>query len=94
MARVTINKVNERINKYGFELVHGNGYYYFSRVSDSSPQIEEEGIYGSPFLSAWTIDQLEKELVERIMHDAPCQSESIYILRAVEYIETEILDNK
>jgi hypothetical protein len=65
-ARVTINKVNERINKYGFELLRGKGYYYFSRTADDSPIIDEEGIYGTPFLNAWTIDQLEEMLLERI----------------------------
>lgn len=65
-SRVTINKVNERINKYGFELVRGKGYYYFSRTSDDSPSITQEGIYGTPYLNAWTIDQLEEMLLLRI----------------------------
>jgi len=66
MARVTINKVNDRIFKYGFELVRGNGYYYFSRTREESPTITEDGIYGTPYLNAWTIDELEITLLERI----------------------------
>lgn len=92
--RVTINKVNARISKYGFEIVRGNGYYYFSRLTDKSPNITEDGIYGTPFLNAWTIDQLESMLVERIIQSAPYESESMFILRAVSYTETKMLDNK
>lgn len=94
MARVTINKVNERINKYGFELARGEGYYYFCRLTDASPNITEEGIYGTPYLNAWTLDQLEFMLVERIIEAAPFQSESKYVLLAVTHMEDKILDNK
>lgn len=68
--RVTINKVNERIAKYGFELQRGQGYYYFARTSDDSPIIDEDGIYGTPYLNAWTIDQIETILLERIAENS------------------------
>jgi hypothetical protein len=65
-VRTTINKVNARINQYGFEIQRGNGYYYFHRLTDESPVISEDGLYGTPFLNAWTVDQIEKLLLERI----------------------------
>ncbi len=64
--RTTINKVNERINQHGFELVRGKGYYYFAALSNDSAPITETGIYGTPYLGAWTVDQLESMLLERI----------------------------
>jgi hypothetical protein len=100
MARVTINKVNERINQYGFELVRGQGYYYFSRTSDDSPNISEEGIYGTPHLNAWTIDQLEEMLLLRIKTDKPLYEEGTnpFILRVRDNLAERVakirVDNK
>jgi len=85
MSRVTINKVNDRIRRYGFQLIHGIGYYYFSRLCERSPNISEDGIYGTPLLNAWTINQLEEMLVERIMDDAPVESVNVFIWQAEEY---------
>ena len=80
--RVTINKVNARIKQYGFELVRGKGYYYFSHISDDAVNIDEEGIYGSSNINAWTIDQLEEMLVERIERNRPSEDEpNPFILR-------------
>jgi hypothetical protein len=90
MARVTINKVNERINQHGFELVRGKGYYYFSRTSADSPIITEEGIYGTPYLNAWTIDQLERMLLERIEESKSDDAEDNPFIIKV----TNHLDNK
>lgn len=101
MSRVTINKVNERINQYGFELVRGKGYYYFSRTSADSPNISEEGIYGTPFLNAWTIDQLEEMLLLRIKADKPLEHEeghNPFILRVRDNLAERVakinVDNK
>lgn len=95
-SRVTINKVNERINKYGFELVRGKGYYYFSRTSDDSPSITQEGIYGTPYLNAWTIDQLEEMLLLRIEDSRPVEGEvdtNPFILRVHNHLAKKV-DNK
>lgn len=93
MARVTINKVNERIRRYGFNLLHGDGYYYFCPVSNNSPSIAEEGIYGTTLLNAWTIDQLEIMLVERIMDIAPVNSDNVFFWQAEEFTKKQ-RDNK
>jgi hypothetical protein len=71
MARITIKLVNERINQHGFEIVRGNSYYYFARLTDDSPNINDSGLYGTPFLSAWTIDELEVDLLKRIEDGKP-----------------------
>ena len=66
MARITIKKVNNAIHKFGYELQRGNGYYYFSPLSDFVKPISEQGLYGSRLLSAWTVDELVSELKLRI----------------------------
>jgi hypothetical protein len=88
MARTTINKVNARINQYGYELVRGKGYYYFSPITDDAVSLDEEGIYGSMQLGAWTVDQLEKELLERIERNKPEEGGNPFILRVHDHLKT------
>ena len=90
--RVTINKVNARIEQYGYELVRGKGYYYFSSISPDAVPIDEEGIYGTPHLNAWTIDQLEEMLVERIERNRVEDEPSSFIVRVHDTLKG--VDNK
>ena len=90
--RVTINKVNARIKQYGYELVRGKGYYYFSPISPDAVPIDEEGIYGTPYLNAWTIDQLEKMLVERIEDNRVEDAPSTFIVKVHDHKKE--VDNK
>jgi hypothetical protein len=66
MSRTTINKVNSRICLMGFEIVKGREYYYFSTITNDAPIISMDGLYGSPFLGAWSVDEIENELKNRI----------------------------
>ena len=89
MARVTINKVNERINQYGIEIVKGKGYYYFARMDDAAPNLNEAGLYGSPNLNAWTVDEIEGILLDRIEKALP-----IYEAGENPFIFNKAVDNK
>lgn len=43
--RVTINKVNEAIAELGYELVKGNGYFYFYPLDNSKPCLYDSMVY-------------------------------------------------
>lgn len=44
MTRVTLNNVNRALKAAGldYELVRGNGYFYFWPLSDGTPELENE----------------------------------------------------
>lgn len=90
--RITINKVNARIEQYGYELVRGKGYYYFSPISDDAIPIDQEGIYGTPYLNAWTIDQLEEMLVFRIEKNRHEDEPNTFIVKVHDRLKE--VDNK
>lgn len=64
MARVTINKVNERIAAYGFELVKGNGYFYFAPLENGC-WLDDSSVLVY-HLNDLDIDRWESELVQKI----------------------------
>lgn len=59
--RVTINKINAKANKLGYEIVRGNGYFYFSPVGEY-PMLWQSSVYvfhlSSCSVNGW-IDQLK-----------------------------------
>ena len=65
-SRVTIRKVNAVIVDRGYELQRGTGYYYFSPLRDDVLTIQEQGLYGSSRLNAWTLAQIVQTLDDRI----------------------------
>ena len=66
MKRVTLKRVNETIKDLGFELQRGYGYYYFTRTTDESPIISEDGVYGCVLLRSVSLEWWRKELLSRI----------------------------
>ncbi len=64
----SLKSINEELSKFGYEVVKGNSYYYFSRLNDSSPIISyphEEGLYGWNIKSS-TKEQIVDELKYRL----------------------------
>jgi hypothetical protein len=66
MKRLTIKTVNKVLAKHGFELVKGDGYFYYSPLTDDAPSLTQEGLYGTTRLNGYTLEYLERELLERI----------------------------
>jgi hypothetical protein len=66
MKRVTIKKVNEAISHLNYEIVRGEGYYYFSPLNDDAVNIEEQGVYGCPFLNSVPLESWVAEIEDRI----------------------------
>ncbi len=65
--RVTINRINSRIEYLGYEIVRGQGYFYFFPFSPDAIQIPEQGVYGGVNrLSEMTVEQWHDTLSERI----------------------------
>lgn len=64
--RVTINNINAKANKLGYEIVRGEGYFYFVPVG-KYPNLWASSVYvyhlGSYSVDAW-IEQL-KELIKQ-----------------------------
>ncbi len=66
-SRVTINRINSRIEYLGYEIVRGQGYFYFFPFSPDAIQIPEQGVYGGVNrLSEMTVEQWHNILTDRI----------------------------
>ena len=66
MKRLTIKSVNKVLEKHGYELVKGDGYFYYSALNNDVPSLTQEGLYGTSRLNGYTLEYLERELLERI----------------------------
>ena len=62
--RVTINRINERIKSYGFEIVKGNGYFYFCPLSQFD-FLKDSSVY-IYHLTDFSIDEWESQLIYKI----------------------------
>jgi hypothetical protein len=66
MARVTINRVNERIAAYGYEIVKGKGYFYFAPLNfPENPMLDDSSVLVY-HLNSLDLDRWESELVQKI----------------------------
>lgn len=64
--RVTINKINERIAAYGYEVVKGYGYFYFVPLDTNNHPHLYDSIVMTYRLNDFDIDRWEGELVQKI----------------------------
>ena len=64
--RVTINKVNERVSTYGYELVKGYGYVYFMPLDyNENPHLDDSMVMTNR-LNDLDLDRWESELIQKI----------------------------
>jgi hypothetical protein len=56
MTLATIKKVNAAIEKFGVEIVKGNGYFYFADIGDAYVSDNIESVY-SCHLRCMTVEQ-------------------------------------
>ena len=66
MNRTTIKQVNAAIKALGFELLRGEGYYYFAPLTDSAPSLPEQSVGGVRWLYELSVEQWKAELVAKI----------------------------
>jgi len=64
--RVTLNRVNEAIKSLGYELVRGDGYFYFWPLKKSNVDLLWCDSVATMHLSGWTVEEWKKELEEKI----------------------------
>lgn len=63
----TERKHKDTLEKHGYELVFNRDehYYYLTPLTDTAPQIKEQGLYGMQ-VTIMTVEEMEKELLDRI----------------------------
>ena len=62
---VSLQAVNRRIKKYGYKLVTGEGYWYFSPLQADIMEFNDSSVFVFR-LSQLTVDQWERELLDKI----------------------------
>lgn len=63
--RVTINNINKAIEKYGYEIVRGYGYFYFWPLSDDIPLLYDSSVY-TCHLTIMNVDEWVEQLEYKI----------------------------
>ena len=63
--RVTINNINKAIEDLGYELVKGEGYFYFWSIEIDTPELYESGVYTMQ-LTALSVDDWRRTLIDKI----------------------------
>ena len=68
--RVTLNNINIRIADLGYELIRGDGYYYFFPLSLDTPELYDSFV---PLmrLSRRSVEKWREDLVYRINKERP-----------------------
>lgn len=67
--RTTINNINAAIKDLGYELVKGNGYFYFWAIEATTPALYDSMVCTMQ-LTAFTIDDWRSTLVNKIEETA------------------------
>ena len=63
--RITINNVNKAIADLGYELIKGEGYFYFWALNIETPELYESGVY-TMHLTSHSIDDWRSTLIDKI----------------------------
>ena len=63
--KVTLKQINARVKQYGYELVHGENYFYFAPIDLTQKMLDDSSV--AVFrLGHLSLDQWERELKEKI----------------------------
>lgn len=63
--RVTINNINKAIADLGYELIKGDGYFYFFPLTIETTELWESGVY-TMHLTSHTVDEWRSTLEDKI----------------------------
>ena len=63
--RVTINNINKAIADLGFEIVKGDGYFYFFPLTIETPELWNSMVC-TMFLTDHTVDEYRNILIDKI----------------------------
>ena len=69
--RITLNNINKQIEKHGYELVKGKGYFHFAALSMYSHL--DDSMICTFHMTSYTVNEWEELLLERIQETFPCQ---------------------